>query len=137
MKKTLIQAVRFAVVGLVSNGIGFGLYLLLTWAGVGHKVAMSILFGVGTAQTFFFNKRWSFEYADHDRSVILRYFASYCIGYLINLVALLLLVDHFGFSHMIVQGAMILTVAVLMFLLQKFWVFTAPANPVKSWESAL
>lgn len=137
MKKTLIQAARFAVVGLASNGIGFGLYLLLTWAGLGHKVAMSILFAVGTIQTFVFNKRWSFEYAGHDRRVMLRYFASYCIGYLINLAALLVLVDHFGFSHRIVQGAMILAVAVLMFLLQKFWVFAAPANPVNSWESAL
>lgn len=137
MKKTLIQAARFAVVGLASNGIGYCLYLLLTWAGLGHKVAMSILFVVGTLQTFVFNKRWSFEYGGQDRRVMLRYCTSYFLGYVINLAALLVLVDHFGFNHMVVQGIMILTVAVLMFLLQKFWVFAAPANRVNSLESAL
>jgi putative flippase GtrA len=137
MKKTIIQAARFAVVGLASNGIGFCLYLLLTWGGLGPKFAMSVLFCIGTLQTFVFNKRWSFEYRGQDRLVMFRYLAAYSIGYLVNLAALVVLVDYCHFAHAPVQGAMILAVAALMFLLQKFWVFAAPANPLPPSEPAL
>jgi putative flippase GtrA len=129
MKTAFNQFVRFAVVGLASNALGFGWYLLLTWLGVGPKAAMSLLFLLGTLQTFVFNKRWSFQHDGPTRPVLLRYLAVYGFGYLVNLVMLMLLVDHAGLPHAPVQGAMIIVVAMLMFLLQKFWVFNkrAPA----------
>jgi putative flippase GtrA len=137
MKKTILQAARFAIVGLASNGIGFCLYLLMTWAGLGPKLSMSILFAIGTLQTFVFNKRWSFQYRGNDRMVMLRYLAAYGIGYVVNLAALVLLVDYWRLPHAPVQGALILTVAALMFLLQKFWVFAQPAVPIHPSEPAL
>lgn len=123
MKTTIMQALRFGIVGLASNGIGYCLYLLMTWAGMGPKLAMSLLFCIGTLQTFVFNKRWSFKYRGQDQMVMLRYLCAYGIGYLVNFAALLVLVDHLHYRHATVQGMMILVVAALMFLLQKFWVF--------------
>lgn len=123
MKTTIMQALRFGIVGLASNGVGYCLYLLMTWAGMGPKLAMSLLFCIGTLQTFVFNKRWSFKYRGQDQMVMLRYLCAYGIGYLVNLAALLVLVDHLHYRHATVQGMMILVVAALMFLLQKFWVF--------------
>lgn len=137
MKQTLIQAARFGIVGLASNGVGFCLYLLLTWVGVGPKLAMSILFCIGTLQTFVFNKRWSFQYRGQDRMVMLRYLAAYCMGYLVNLAALIVCVDYLHLRHAPVQGVMILVVAALMFLLQKFWVFAPPSPPINPSEPAL
>lgn len=132
VRNTFLQAARFGVVGLASNGVGFCLYLLLTWLGIGPKLAMSMLFCVGTLQTFVFNKRWSFQYRGQDRMVMVRYLTAYCIGYLINLIALVALVDGLHFRHDAVQGAMILVVAALMFLLQKFWVFSPQPSPNQS-----
>lgn len=128
MKNTLGQALRFAVVGVASNAVGFGWYLLLTWLGMGPKTAMSLLFLIGTLQTFIFNKRWSFRYGGADRMVLVRYMAAYGFGYLLNLAMLVVLVDYAKLPHVPVQAAMICTVAGIMFLLQKFWVF-APSNP--------
>jgi putative flippase GtrA len=129
MKTTLTQAIRFALVGLASNALGFCWYLLLTWLGMGPKTAMSLLFLLGTLQTFIFNKRWSFQYGGTDRLVLLRYVAAYGFGYLLNLVMLMVLVDHANYPHAPVQAVMIGVVAVMMFLLQKFWVFAAPSAP--------
>jgi len=123
MNKSFTQFVRFAVVGVVSNALGFCWYLLLTWLGVGPKAAMSLLFLLGTLQTFWFNKRWSFKYSGTDRLVLLRYLATYGLGYLFNLIMLILLVDYAHYSHAPVQAIMIAVVAIMMFLLQKFWVF--------------
>lgn len=123
MKDTFFQALRFGIVGVLSNSVGYCLYLLLTWIGMDYKLAMTLLFIVGVAQTFIINKKWSFKYSHQDKSVLLRYSASYGFGYMLNLGALILLVDHAGMPHSVIQAIMILIVALLMFLLQKFWVF--------------
>jgi len=137
MKTTFFQAVRYGIVGLVSNALGYCLYLFLTGYGIEHKLAMTLLFVLGTLQTFVFNKRWSFKYRDPDRTALWRYLATYALGYVVNLAALMLLVDTAGFPHAIVQAAMIIVVALLMFTLQKFWVFPTRINSPTCPESAL
>ncbi|MFS0758104.1 GtrA family protein [Noviherbaspirillum sp. 1P10PC] len=132
IKNTVVQAMRFAVVGIASNALGFCWYLLLTWLGMGPKTAMSLLYLIGTLQTFVFNKRWSFQYHGTDKMVLVRYLATYGFGYALNLVMLIILVDYANLPHLIVQATMIVAVAGLTFILQKFWVF-APSNaPLKN-----
>lgn len=126
MTSTFIQLIRFGIVGVASNALGFVWYLLLTWLGIGPKTAMSVLFLIGTLQTFVFNKRWSFQYGGTDRLVLVRYLAAYGAGYLLNLAMLIVLVDYAGYPHVAVQAVMIIMVAAMMFLLQKFWVFASP-----------
>lgn len=123
---TVTQLFRYGLVGISSNGVLYLAYLALTTSGLGVKLAMSILYALGVAQTFFFNKRWSFSHKGEHGPAFFRYCASYGIGYAVNLTALLLLVDTLGFPHQIVQGVMILAIAAMLFLLQKFWVFRQP-----------
>lgn len=123
MSSLRIQGLRFAIVGLASNLILYLLYLVLTTVGIGHKTAMTLLYLVGTLQTFIFNKRWTFSYCGGIRKSILRYFAAYGTCYVLNLTLLYTLVDGLGWSHMLVQGLAILLVAALLFLVQKYWVF--------------
>jgi len=117
------QFIRYAVVGLASNAIGYVLYIVLTRLGLGPKLAMSLLYGIGVLQTFVFNKRWTFGHRGAHGLVFLRYCVAYGFGYFINLLVLLVLVDQHGYSHEIVQGVMILSLAVMLFLLQKYWIF--------------
>lgn len=126
---TLAQLVRFGIVGVVSNGALFVLYLVMTRYGIGPKIAMSIAYGIGVAQTFLFNRRWTFRHRGSASAAFVRYCATYGIGYLTNLVTLVILVDLAGWRHQWVQGATILCIAVLVFLLQKYWVFR-PARAV-------
>lgn len=133
-RSTLSQLLRYGTVGLVSNAVLYMAYLALTSFGLGAKLAMSLLYALGVIQTFFFNKRWSFGHRGEHGTAFFRYCASYGIGYGVNLAALLLLVDQFGLPHQIVQGVMILCIAALLFLLQKFWVFRHP-SPSPAQES--
>jgi putative flippase GtrA len=129
MKKTIGQLLRYGFVGLASNLVGYFIYLGLTHVGVGPKTAMSLLYGIGVAQTFIFNKKWTFGSADAHGPALFRYCLAYGLGYVINLLVLMLAVDWWGWPHQWVQGAMIPCLAVMLFLLQKFWVFrTKPAN---------
>lgn len=126
MTKATGQFIRYATVGLVSNVIGFLLYLVLTYAGMEHKLAMTLVYGVGVAQTFFFNKRWAFSYQGMSHTAFLRYVIAYVLGYALNFVMLWLAVDQFHLPHQWVQAVAIVVVAFSLFVLHRYWVF-APA----------
>ena len=126
------QFLRYATVGFASNFLGYLLYLGLTHMGIGPKTTMSMLYGVGVAQTFIFNKRWTFGHSGSNHSAIIRYAAAYGLGYIINFACLLIFVDKMGWPHQAVQGVLIVTIAMMLFLLQKFWVFQPDDAVVKS-----
>ena len=125
MAITLVQQqfIRYSVVGLASNLLCYLVYLGLTKLGMNPKLAMSLLYALGVMQTFVFNKRWTFEHAGPRRTVFYRYCTAYGLGYLFNLAVLYLTVDLLGYPHQLIQGIMILTLAMMLFLAQKFWVF--------------
>ncbi len=123
MKQALTQFSRYAIVGLASNAIGYVIYIVLTGLGLGPKLAMSVVYGIGILQTFLFNKQWTFGHRGAGGSVFARYCFVYGLGYVINLLALILLVDQAGLQHQWVQGVMILVVAVVLFAAQRYWVF--------------
>lgn len=118
-----VQFARFAMVGLVSNAALFLLYLLMTHVGLGHKLAATLAYALGVLQTFVFNRSWSFKHGGAAGPALGRYIAAYGLGYAFNMAALLLFVDRAGFPHEWVQGTVIIVLAALLFLLQKFWVF--------------
>jgi putative flippase GtrA len=112
------------------------LYLLLTNVGLGHKTAMTFLYLLGTAQTFVFNKRWTFSHRGDVTRSMWRYLTIYVIGYLLNLITLTVFVDGLGWPHALVQGAAILILGVVLFLAQNYWVFGGSARRFSSWEMA-
>ena len=123
MKRASIEFLRYAIVGLVSNAIGYIIYIALTLVNFEPKLAMSLIYGLIVLQTFIFNKNWTFRFGGADTPALMRYVISYLMGYVINLTSLVILVDHAGLPHELVQGMTILGVAALLFLAQKYWVF--------------
>jgi putative flippase GtrA len=124
IKKVLgCEIVRFGVVGLASNLVLYLFYLGITNIGLGYKVAMSFLYVVGVLQTFIFNKNWTFKHKGYLNDTFIRYILIYGAGYFINLGALVIFVDRFGYPHQWVQCVMIPVVAVSLFVMQKIWVF--------------
>jgi putative flippase GtrA len=124
------QFLRYALVGFASNALLYAAYLALTRLGAEPKVAMTLLYVAGVAQTFLFNKRWSFRHRGMPGPAFVRYCAAYALGYVFNLLALLLLVDRLAWPHQLVQGVIIVLLALMLFALQKYWVFRpAPSLP--------
>jgi len=123
-----LQTIRFGIVGLISNATLYLLYLLVTTGGVGYKTAMTLLFVIGALQTFTLNRRWTFGHQGLLLSTFVKYICIYILAYLLNLTALLVFVDNLDFPHQIVQGVMVFTIALVLFLLQRFWVFRAPEH---------
>jgi putative flippase GtrA len=106
-----------------SNLALYILYLGLTALGVTPKIAMSLLFLVGVVMSFVWHKQWTFGYEGSSRRALPRYAVAYGGAYLLNFVLLVVLAGELGWPHQIVQaGAMGLN-ALLLFLLQRHWVF--------------
>ena len=124
------QLIRYLIVGLASNAVIYVGYLFLTQLGMGPKLAMSLLYGVGVLQTFVFNKKWSFRFEGAAAPALVRYATVYALGYFIQFLSLALLVDRMGLPHQWVMGVLILIVAMFLFLAQKLWVFRHPTAPV-------
>lgn len=117
------HSLRFAAVGVGSNLSLYVLYLLVTWLGIGHKTAMTGLYLVGMLQTFVLNRAWTFHYRGKIGGAMRRFIVAYALGYLVNFGMLRLFVDTMTLPHQAVQAAAILVVAVMMFILQRHWVF--------------
>src|SRR4029079_11858452 len=87
------QLLRYTVVGLLSNAVLYGVYVLLTRLGVEPKLAMTITFALGVTQTFVMNRGWTFSYRGSGPHAYLRYWVVYGVAYAVNLLLLIVFVD--------------------------------------------
>ena len=125
MRSWRAQGTRYVIVGLASNLVLYLVYLLITALGLRYKIAMTLVYLLSAAQTFVLNALWTFEHRLAKKSLV-KYALSYVACYIVNMAALVFFVDRIGLPHQAVQGAMIVVIAVIMFFLQKFWVFRSP-----------
>lgn len=123
-RKTLQQLFSYALIGALTNVLGYALYLLLTYLWGAPKLTMTLLYFTGASISFFSNRRFTFRHDGHIGVTGARYLLVQFAGYLLNLVLLLLFVDWLGLSHQIVQATAIVVVAIFLFVLLRFFVFT-------------
>ncbi|MEZ5739282.1 MAG: GtrA family protein [Burkholderiaceae bacterium] len=115
--------VRYAIVGLLSNAVGYLAYLALTTLGLSPQRAMSLLYAIVATVGFFGHRRLTF--ADDGRllGTGARYVIAHLGGYLLNLALLSVLVDRLGLAHQAVQAGAILVVAIYLFIVSRQFVF--------------
>lgn len=122
----LRQLFRYAMVGLFINLLGYLIYLLCTYLWNAPKLTMTALYFIGAVTGFFANRRLTFHHQGKIGAAGLRYLLAQLSGYLLNLLLLVLLVDWLGFPHQVIQALAIVVVALVLFVLSRYFVF-APA----------
>lgn len=125
-RKSLRQMLRYAVVGIANNSIGYLIYLLLTQLGAAPKLTMTLLYCAGATLGYAGNRRFTFAHRGNVMASGQRYLLAHFLGYLMNLAILIVFVDRLGYPHQWVQAAAIFIVAVFLFIAFKFFVFTGP-----------
>jgi putative flippase GtrA len=118
------QLIKYGLVGIISNSIGYLIYFILTYLWISPQVAITILYFIGALIGFFGNKNFTFSHQGSQLTAGIRYLITHFIGYLFNLFILFIGVNQFGYPHQIVQIFAILIVAVFLFLSFKYFVFT-------------
>lgn len=125
-KKVFRQFLSYALIGALTNLIGYALYLFLTYLWGAPKLTMTILYSVGALVGFLANRRFTFRHEGHIGVAGTRYLLVQLSGYILNLLLLVMFVDLLGFSHQIVQAIAIIMVAVFLFALSRIFVFAPP-----------
>ena len=123
------QMLRYSLVGVVHNLVGYLLYLAATYYGAEPKAAMSVLFVIAVAASFLLNRAWSFKDSNPMAGSAGRFLAVYGAGYLLNLAVLVIFVDRLGYPHQWVQGLAAMGIAGLLFLVNRHFVFRAGRSP--------
>jgi len=127
---TLGQVVRYGVVGVLNNLLGYLIYLLVTWLWLDPKVALTLMYPIGATTAYFGHARYSFVYRGRTSHGLLRYAIAHLIGYGTNIGMLYVLSDRMGYPHQLVQAAAIFVVAGVLYLLFRYFVF--PNRPASS-----
>jgi len=122
-RETTHQLVRYGIVGLATNAVGYLVYLMLTFSGLTPKLTMTTLYCLGATLGFFGNRRFTFRDRGNLTATGKRYLVAHVSGYFLNLILLMLFVDWLGLNHKVVQGAAILVVALFLFVVFKYFVF--------------
>lgn len=118
-----LPILRYAVVGVASNAIGYSAYLALTWLGVPFKLAMSFLYALAICISFLSNRNWVFKYRGDLPRAVWRFGLAHAAGYLFNLGLLVFFVDKLGYPHEWVQAATIFVVGAFLFVVFRLFVF--------------
>jgi putative flippase GtrA len=118
------QFMLYVIIGLLLNAALYGTYLLLTHTWMGSRVAMSVTYCAGVLIGFALNREITFRYRGTDAGAMPRYVVSYAAGYVVDYLGLWLLVDYAGVAHELAQGGLSVAIALMLFALQRYWVFS-------------
>lgn len=119
----LAQVVRYGIVGVLNNLLGYLIYLAVTWLGLDPKLAVSMLYPIGALTAYFGHARYSFAYKGSPSHGLLRYVIAHCLGYGVNVLMLYVFSDKLLFPHQLVQAAAIFVVAGILYLMFRYFVF--------------
>ena len=125
-QKLTKELFNYGLFGLSRNIGGYILYLLMTELGIGHKVAMTLLYLIGALGGFFFNKNITFSHQGDVYKTGMKYSLFHLSGYLLNFFLLFYFVDIKGHAHQWIQAISILIVALYLFTAFKIFVFKTP-----------
>ena len=67
--RPLKELVRYGVVGLTPNAVGYGIYLLMTYLGVEPNLTVIICYPIATVVGFIAHKKVSFQYKGGQTNV--------------------------------------------------------------------
>jgi putative flippase GtrA len=127
---SLEQVVRYGVVGVANNLLGYAIYLLITWAWLDPKIAVTLMYPIGAVTAYFGHAKFSFTYRGSTSHGIARYVIAHLIGYGANVGMLFLFSDMLGYPHQLVQAAAIFVVAGILYLLFRYFVFPCSPEPI-------
>lgn len=113
---------KFVLVGVYTNGIGYSIFIFLTWLSLDPKVVVSMTYPVAVVVGYYSHSKHSFETGKSSKKLI-TYVIANVIGYVVNIVILKYFVDTKGYPHQLIQLVAIAIVGVILYLLYKFFVF--------------
>lgn len=128
MKQSLVQFIKFGIVGVSNTLISLLVYYIVLWINEDWYLAGNVAgWVISVANAFFWNERYVFTQQKRDfRSMVKRIgktYLSYGATFLLSTVLLYLEVDILQWSAVVSPVLNLMITIPLNFLLNKFWAF--------------
>ena len=127
LRKMLVKLsprfLRFLLVGLLNTAVGYGLFAFFTWLGLLYPLAIGLATLGGVVFNFQSIGRLVFSGLHWSR--LGRFVAVYSLLYGLNVAGVALLLNA-GINVYVANALLIIPLALIAYLLQQKFVFTAP-----------
>mgnify|MGYP000045619560 CR=1 FL=1 len=120
---SLVQFIKFSVVGVSNTIIAFGVYYLLLWLDINYLLANTLSWIISVFNAFFWNNRYVFKTEVHWFKSLVKTYIAYFVSLILGLIVLYVLVDILLISKLIAPIYTLFFTIPINFLLNKFWTF--------------
>lgn len=118
---------RFSATGVLNTIIDFLVFTLCqSIIGLYYTVSQVVGYSCGVANSFIFNKKWTFQYDNPDKNIvheILQFVVVNIVSLIITVIFMKLLVDRFDLNVYISKVIVTFAAQMINFLSYKIWVF--------------
>jgi putative flippase GtrA len=128
MKETIIQFLKFGIVGFSNTAISYAIYSILVYFGLHYLVASVIAFIISVLNSFFWNNKYVFKkQQNQERNIfhaLFKTFLSYAFtGLVMANILLFVFIDIMHISKYIAPLFGLAITVPTNFLLNKLWAF--------------
>jgi putative flippase GtrA len=124
IKRHLPQLGKFVSVGVLNGLISLlAIYACKWFFHAGDVTANAIGYASGLTTSFTLNSRWTFAYRGPQLPALIKFLMVAAVAYGINLLTVLLLIEHLGMNGYIAQALGIPPYVLTSYLASKFVVF--------------
>ncbi len=121
---SIVQFIKFGIVGLTNTVVGFFIYYILLFYGINYLLANILSWAISVMNSFYWNNKYVFLNSQEKIiKVIFKTYVSYALSFFLNIIALYILVSQFNISKIIAPILVLLITIPLNFFLNKFWAF--------------
>ena len=125
---TLIQFIKFGIVGISNTLISYCTYAVLVWLGVNFLLSNLIGFVVSVLNSFYWNSRYVFDLNNADTKqklkALIKTFISYAgTGLVLSSAMLILCIDIVHLSKYIAPIINLIITVPVNFVVNKVWAF--------------
>lgn len=118
---------RFSTTGVLNTVVDFMVFTLCQSAiGLYYTTSQVIGYSCGVANSFVFNRKWTFERRNSDKNILselIQFILVNVASLFITVVMMKFLVSNFNFNVYVSKIAATFTAQAVNFLLYKLWVF--------------
>ena len=127
-----IKSLKFLIVGGINTAWSYALYVALIWAGFHYNSALILAYIAGILTGYLMNRHLTFASHGRPHHSFLKYWVTYIIVYIVNLILLNLIVGLKLLDPVLGQLLVVGVITVISFLLQNFWVFQHEPAVIKT-----
>ena len=131
--KTFKQFIKFAIVGVINTTIHTLIFNIASALGFHYLISQTLGYFISSINGFLMNYKLVFKAENADKGMVMRFYATYTMSFIITLVMSYIYVDLLGlnptvdlFSIITVKILPLLTLVVTVpfnFILNKYWVY--------------